>query len=89
VGEIIAPLSAASPVQVVSPEPKRLAAVLQADGATVTPGTATALAVHGLSESAIGDLAFSAGIPIHHLHTETPDLEDAFLTLTHEVAAIR
>jgi ABC-2 type transport system ATP-binding protein len=89
VSEIIAPLSAASPVQVDTPEPKRLAAALQAAGGTVTSGKGTAVAVHGLSESAIGDIAFSAGLPIHHLHTETPDLEDAFLTLTHEEAAIR
>jgi ABC-2 type transport system ATP-binding protein len=89
VRDIIAPLSADCPVQVSTPEPGRLATALQSAGADVRPGLGTSLSVLGLDESVIGDTAFAAGIPIHRLFTETPDLEDAFLTLTHGEAAIR
>jgi CheY-like chemotaxis protein len=57
--------------------------------AEVRPVQGTTLAVIGLHEATIGDTAFAANIPVHRLYTETPDLEDAFLTLTHGEAAIR
>jgi ABC-2 type transport system ATP-binding protein len=89
IDDIIAPLSIGAPVQVSTPQPERLAAALRSAGATVTIPNGTALRVLGIEESLIGDLAFSVGVPVHRLYTETPDLEDAFLTLTHAEAAIR
>jgi hypothetical protein len=37
----------------------------------------------------VGDTALNAGVAVHHLSTDQPDLEDVFLTLTTEKAAIR
>jgi ABC-2 type transport system ATP-binding protein len=89
VREIIAPLSAGCPVQVSTPAPERLKAALESAGAEVRPAQGATLAVIGLDEATIGDTAFAANIPVHRLYTETPDLEDAFLSLTHGEAAIR
>ena len=50
--------------------------------ATVSTGPEGDLRVDGLSEAAVGDAALNAGIAVHRLHTEFPDLEDAFLELT-------
>jgi ABC-2 type transport system ATP-binding protein len=89
VSDIIAPLSAGSPVLVFSPQPERLAAALRSAGASVTAHGDKSLRISGLSESSVGDTAYAAGVPIHRLYTETPDLEDAFLELTHTEAGIR
>jgi len=45
--------------------------------------------VSGADAAAIGDAALRAGIAIHQLVTQRPDLEDAFLELTKGRAAIR
>jgi ABC-2 type transport system ATP-binding protein len=45
--------------------------------------------VTGADATAIGDAAQRAGIAIHQLITERPDLEDAYLRLTRTRAAIR
>jgi ABC-2 type transport system ATP-binding protein len=89
VDEIIAPLSAESPVQVSTPDPQRLTDALRSAGGTVTPGMGSLLNVVGLDEASIGDTALAAGVAVHRLYTATPDLEDAFLNLTHGEASIR
>jgi ABC-2 type transport system ATP-binding protein len=89
VADVIASMSTGTPVNVRSPQSDRLASELAAAGATVSTGPEGDLRVLGLSEAAVGDAALNAGIAVHRLHTEFPDLEDAFLELTHEEAAIR
>ena len=72
-------------VSVRSPEADRLATVLVAHGATVAIGTAGALAVSGMEQARIGDLAGDAGIRLHELATRVAALEEAFLEATADV----
>ncbi|MFG1694552.1 ABC transporter ATP-binding protein [Nonomuraea sp. NPDC049309] len=62
-------------------QPDRLAAILRAHGATVTPGPDD-LSVRGLTAQAIGEHALAAGIALHELTPRTATLEEAFLELT-------
>jgi ABC-2 type transport system ATP-binding protein len=71
-----------------TPDAEKLAAAIGAD-AVMTPGGDGELYVTGADAAAIGDAAQRAGIAIHQLITEPPDLEDAFLELTRARAAIR
>jgi ABC-2 type transport system ATP-binding protein len=90
VGEVVASMSSRTSVQVRTPGARALAAALGQRGATTSPGGAPdELLVSGLDEEAVGETAFTAGVVLHRLHTQTPDLEEAFLELTHEKAAIR
>ena len=71
-----------------TPEPEKLTAALGRD-AVVTPGEGGELYVTGIDAAAIGDAAQQAGLAIHQLTTERPDLEAVFLELTAGKAAIR
>jgi ABC-2 type transport system ATP-binding protein len=75
-----------SRVLVRTPEPDRLRTEL-GESAVVTPAADGAVHITGIDAAAIGDAARRAGIALHALTTETPDLEDVFLELTGEVAA--
>ena len=77
-----------STVRVRTPEPDRLAAVLDllAHGASVERRDGV-LVVRGLQPAEIGHLAFSEGIELHELSSERSDLEDIFFALTGESAA--
>ena len=57
--------------------------------AAVTPAGPGEVYVTGAEAAAIGDAALRAGVPIHQLVTQRPDLEDAFLELTRGKTAIR
>jgi ABC-2 type transport system ATP-binding protein len=87
VAEVLASTAGQGRVRVGTPEPEKLAAALQRLGATVT-GT-DSLIVDGASAAAIGDAALAAGVAVHQLTTEQPDLEEVFLNLTHAKAGIR
>jgi ABC-2 type transport system ATP-binding protein len=87
VAEVVASTAGEGRVRVGTPEPEKLTAALQRLGATVT-GT-DSLIVDGASAAAIGDTALAAGVAVHQLTTEQPDLEDVFLNLTHAKAGIR
>ncbi len=87
VTEVLESLSAPSRTLVRTSEPDKLTAALDA-AATVTPGADGDLYVTGVDAAAIGDAARRAGISLHQLVTEGPDLEDVFLALTGE-AGIR
>jgi ABC-2 type transport system ATP-binding protein len=78
--------SAASFVRVRSPQLARLRAALDERGAhtAVEDG---ALAVRGLDEVAIGDLAASMLITLHELAPESASLEEAFMELTEDSVA--
>ena len=87
VAEVLASTTGESRVRVDTPEPEKLAAALQRLGATVT-GTGL-LTVDGVSAATIGDAALAAGVAVHQLITERPDLEEVFLNLTHAKVGIR
>ena len=57
--------------------------------AVVTPAGDGAAFIDGVDAVAIGDAALRAGVAIHQLITQLPDLEAAFLELTAGKAAIR
>ncbi|HXL91087.1 MAG TPA: AAA family ATPase, partial [Streptosporangiaceae bacterium] len=71
-----------------TPEVGKLAAVLGSD-AVVTPAGDGGAYITGADAAAIGDAALRAGVAIHQLVTQLPDLEAAFLKLTAGKAAIR
>jgi ABC-2 type transport system ATP-binding protein len=64
-----------------TPEPDKLAAQL-GDAATVTPAADGGIYVTGVGADHIGETALRAGVALHQLTTERPDLEDVFLELT-------
>ena len=71
-----------------APELEKLAAVLGGD-AIVTPAGDGGAYITGADAVAIGDAALQAGVAIHQLVTQLPDLEAAFLELTAGKAEIR
>lgn len=71
-----------------TPQPEELAAAL-GSGAVVTPARDGDVYITGVDAVTIGDAAQRAGIAVHQLVTQRPDLEAAFLKLTAEKAAIR
>ena len=74
----------ATAVRVVSPEPERLGAVLEAEGLTVDHDGDGALVVRGSSTERIGEVAFAARVALFELAREQGTLEDAFFELTGE-----
>jgi ABC-2 type transport system ATP-binding protein len=85
VDSVLDSLARPTRTRVRTPEPDKLKDALGA-AATVTAGADGDLQVDGLDAAAIGDAAQRAGIVVHQLVTERPDLEDAFLALTGEPA---
>lgn len=72
-------------VTVRTPDPTALAAVLEAEGASVQPddsGAQGLLTVTGLSTARIGELASHHRIVLLELATRTSSLEEAFMELT-------
>jgi len=74
--------SSGSAIRVRSPQAERLAALLGEQGAAVTAEPGDALAVTGIEQARIGELAFGAGIVLHELATRVATLEEAFLEAT-------
>jgi ABC-2 type transport system ATP-binding protein len=72
-----------------TPDPSTLASALRAIGAEVRAAGPDTLLVSRTTAAVVGDTALAAGVAVHHLSTDQPDLEDVFLTLTTEKAAIR
>jgi ABC-2 type transport system ATP-binding protein len=89
VREVVAAMSAGSRVQVLTGQPDALVAALAPFKTSIERGADGELLITGLDERTVGEVAFDAGVALHRLHTEQPDLEDAFLELTHEGATIR
>lgn len=65
-----------------SPQASRLAAALTEHGATVTTEPDGALAVTGMEQAQVKELAAAAGIVLHELGTRVAALEEAFLEAT-------
>jgi ABC-2 type transport system ATP-binding protein len=78
--------SSGESVRVRTPDADRLAALIAAEGGSVTPvaeGTdAGALLVTGLPAARIGELAASASVVLHELSPQLATLEEAFMELT-------
>jgi ABC-2 type transport system ATP-binding protein len=88
VAEVVDSMADTARVLVRSPEVDKLVAALGPD-AHVVPATNGDVHVTGLDATAIGDAALEAGVAVHQLVTERPDLEEVFLKLTEGKAAIR
>ena len=74
--------SSLTSITVRSPEVERLATLLRGRGAQVTDEPGGLLAVTGMDQPTIGDIAFGAGIALHELATRVATLEEAFLEAT-------
>jgi ABC-2 type transport system ATP-binding protein len=74
-------------VRVRSADPQRLTTALRDHALQVTTGTDHALLVQGASSERIGEIAFTAGVPVHELVNDAGLLEDTFLELTAEATA--
>jgi ABC-2 type transport system ATP-binding protein len=87
VTDVVDSMSDTTRTLVRTPDPDRLVAAL-GDAAVVRRDNGD-LYVTGVEAGAIGDAALTAGVALHQLTTERPDLEDVFLELTRGKAAIR
>jgi len=88
VSELVTRAEHMARVRVRTPQPEKLTAEL-GDAATVTHGEDGALFVSGVDAPAVGAAALRAGVELHELITEKPDLERVFLELTAGKAEIR
>jgi ABC-2 type transport system ATP-binding protein len=87
VAEIVDSMADSGRVQVRTPQPDKLAAALPPPAqVSVDNGL---LYVRGMQAAQVGQAAFDAGVVLHQLVTERPDLEQVFLELTKEGAVIR
>ncbi|WP_433042712.1 ABC transporter ATP-binding protein [Dactylosporangium sp. CS-033363] len=89
VGEVLRSVGGDTRVHARTPEPEKLGAALRELGAAVEDTGPNRLRVTGVAAEAVGDAALAAGVALHQLITEQPDLEDVFLDLTQAKAAIR
>jgi ABC-2 type transport system ATP-binding protein len=71
-------------VRVRAPELAELEQVLAGAGASVAAEDDGALAVRGLPEADIGELAARSQLVLHELSPQSPSLEEAFMELTAE-----
>ena len=69
--------SSAGHVQVRTPQPERLAALLREHGATVDAAGDGDLAVTGMEAATVGELSTGNGIVLHELVARQPSLEEA------------
>jgi ABC-2 type transport system ATP-binding protein len=83
VGEILANASGGS-VTVRTPHGDRLARLLDAEGAIVSPTAPDLMSVTGLAAPRIGEIAAGAGVVLHELTPVTGSLEDAYMELTRD-----
>ena len=74
--------SSRNSIVVRSPEAHRLRPLLAEHGASVSVEDDGALALTGIEQARVGDLAFGAGIVLHELTTRVATLEEAFLEAT-------
>jgi ABC-2 type transport system ATP-binding protein len=90
VEQIVASTATVAVTRVRTPKPDALgAAVTERGAAQVVPGENGYLTVRGMTAAAVGAAAFAAGVELHELVDERPDLENVFLELTQDKAGIR
>ena len=88
VADVVDSMAHAGRIRVRTPQAEELTKAL-GDEATVTTNGDGALLVTGVEAPAIGAAALRAGVELHELVAERPDLEEVFLELTKGKAAIR
>jgi ABC-2 type transport system ATP-binding protein len=89
VDQVIGSMAQTSRVRVRTPHATELVAALSAENATVDRGEGNVLLVSGVDAPTVGRAALAAGVELHELTTERPDLEGVFLELTAGKAGIR
>ncbi|HEU4421888.1 MAG TPA: ATP-binding cassette domain-containing protein [Pilimelia sp.] len=87
VDQVIGGMSTAARVRVRTPKPDELLAEL--GSVAVQRGDNGSMTITGIEAPAVGAAALRAGVELHELVTERPDLERVFLELTAGKAAIR
>jgi ABC-2 type transport system ATP-binding protein len=89
VDQVVGSMATTSRVRVRTPNADVLTTAVQQAGGELAPGADGAVLVNGLDAPAVGKLALKAGVELHELVAERPDLEQVFLELTQGKAAIR
>jgi ABC-2 type transport system ATP-binding protein len=87
VDEVVDSMASGSRVRVRTPDAEKLVGALS--GATVESGADGVLHFSGVDAPAVGAAALHAGVVLHELVSERPDLERVFLELTQGKADIR
>jgi ABC-2 type transport system ATP-binding protein len=82
-------MSSSSHIRVRSPQAAALATLITANGGVATEDGDTALAVTGLTQEAIGELAAANGVVLHELALTQGSLEEAFMELTEDSVDFR
>ncbi|MEV6368314.1 ABC transporter ATP-binding protein [Micromonospora musae] len=89
VDQVIGSMTQGVRVRVRTPQAEALAAALKDQNAAVDADGQGALLVAGVDAATVGRTALTAGVELHELTTERPDLEGVFLELTAGKAGIR
>jgi ABC-2 type transport system ATP-binding protein len=89
VNEIVGSMATGTVVRVRTPNPDALAKAVQEAGGHVAGNADGALRISGLETPAVGAAAFRAGVELHELVGERPDLEQVFFQLTEGKGGIR
>ena len=89
VEKIVESMGTDSRVRVRTPNVAELTAAVQAAGGTMNSNGSGAHVITGLEAPVVGGLALRAGVELHELVAERPDLEQVFLELTQGKATIR
>ncbi|RAO32218.1 Polyamine-transporting ATPase [Micromonospora saelicesensis] len=89
VDQVLGSMAQGARVRVRTPQAEALAAALKAQSATIETDEQGVLLVGGVDAPTIGRSALAAGVELHELTTERPDLERVFLELTAGKAGIR
>ncbi|MET7373681.1 ABC transporter ATP-binding protein [Micromonospora arida] len=89
VDQVLGSMAQGARVRVRTPQAEVLTAALKAQSATIETDEQGVLLVGGVDAPTIGRSALAAGVELHELTTERPDLERVFLELTAGKAGIR
>ncbi|MFG2101897.1 ABC transporter ATP-binding protein [Micromonospora echinaurantiaca] len=89
VDQVIGSMAQGIRVRVRTPQAEALTAALKAESATVDVDEHGTLLFGGVDAPTVGRVALAAGVELHELTTERPDLERVFLELTAGKADIR
>ncbi len=89
VDQVIGSMAQSARVRVRTPQAEALTTALAGGPAKVETDEQGALLVTGVDAPAVGRAALAAGVELHELTTERPDLEGVFLELTAGKAGIR
>ncbi|MFI7021769.1 ABC transporter ATP-binding protein [Micromonospora sp. NPDC049900] len=89
VEQVIGSMAQGARVRVRTPQADALTAALAGGPATVQVDEQGALLIAGVDAPTVGRAALTAGVELHELSTERPDLERVFLELTAGKAGIR